>query len=403
MSARSQNKAVFLVLAADNQSPDQGVIGAAIGTETVVQMVSADYDVEWVVLRTNGLGQLSARGLKARLGSMVQAAGVSLEALIRLAWRGLQGRPVSIVYLLPAASTMGVIRNAGMVLTARLFHRRARLVFLIRNGNYFDPMSPWKERLQRFTNARAAQIFVLSRLLLPADLARAGVREDQLCILPNTIDEKLLPDDATPQKRSEIPPLKVLYLSNFIAEKGYLALLSAAEVLVDRGLADRFSFVFEGKWLTPADRARALARAEALRQQGLEIHLGDGVHDRKKVQMLFARHHVFCLPTLYAAEAQPRSVLEAMANGCAVLATHYRSLPEQVLDGETGYLVADQTPDILADRLIRLLEGDPQQMGRAGRAHFEAQYSHATVQHRLLTALHSAAGGRGLTLRSISW
>lgn len=383
---------ILLVLATAN-APEHGVTGAAIGTETVIQMLSDSYRIEWLPLRTNGLRQLGARhaGSVVRLVSMVKAACASVELLARLAWRGLNGPRVGILYMLPAASTMGIIRNSLIVLVTRLFHRQARLVFHIRNGNYFDRMSPWKERLQRYVNSRADRILVLSRLLLSEDLSHAGVQEAQLCILPNIIDEALFPD-VLPTRPSP-PPLRLLYLSNFIAEKGYLALFAAAERLVDLGLAGRFTLTFHGEWLSEADREAAETRAAGLNARGMAVHVGGCVRDRHSVQKLYARHHVFCLPTLYSAEAQPRSVLEAMANGCAVLATRYRSIPEQVLDGETGFLVSSQDPKALVELLIAFLDRDVQAMGRAGRAHLEARFSLHVVRQRLLETLETTTNG----------
>lgn len=385
----SKVRPIFLVLAAAN-SPEGGVTGAAIGTETVTRMLQDNYEIERLVLRTNGLGLLGSRSKVGRMVSMGKAAFVSLGALAKLALRGLSGPRVQIIYFLPAASTMGLLRNVGIVLVVQLFHRRAMLVFHIRNGNYFDHRSPWKEHLQRYVNRRAFRILVLSRLLLPCDLHRAGVKESQLRILPNTIDESV---QSNVRRRVELPPpLKLLYLSNFIVEKGYLALLSAAERLAERGLAQQFAFTFHGKWLSQEEREAACIRAEKLCNQGLSVVIGNSVYDRREVQTLYASHHVFCLPTRYAAEAQPRSVLEAMANGCAVLATRFRSIPEQVVDGETGLLVENQDPDHLADRLAELLECDLEAMGQAGREHFDKKFSRVAIEQKLLDALGTTSG-----------
>ena len=70
-------------------------------------------------------------------------------------------------------------------------------------------------------------------------------------------------------------------------------------------------------------------------------------------------------------EANPVSILEAMAAEKPVVATRVGSVSETVLDGATGYLVAPGDADELAARLIELLR-DRQRaavMGRAGREH----------------------------------
>jgi len=68
-------------------------------------------------------------------------------------------------------------------------------------------------------------------------------------------------------------------------------------------------------------------------------------------------------------EANPVSIMEAMAGEKPVVATRVGSVPDTVLDGATGYLTAPGDARQLADRVLQLL-ADPQQaaaLGRAGR------------------------------------
>jgi glycosyltransferase involved in cell wall biosynthesis len=64
------------------------------------------------------------------------------------------------------------------------------------------------------------------------------------------------------------------------------------------------------------------------------------------------------------------TVLDAMAMGLAVVGTRAGGIPEAVVDGQTGLLVASGDADALASAMLELLN-DParrQQMGEAGRA-----------------------------------
>ena len=76
---------------------------------------------------------------------------------------------------------------------------------------------------------------------------------------------------------------------------------------------------------------------------------------------------VFVLPSL--SEGLGVVILEAMACGRPVVATRVGGIPEIVEDGRTGFLVAPQQPDQLAER-INLLLDDPDlshRMGLEGR------------------------------------
>ncbi len=76
-------------------------------------------------------------------------------------------------------------------------------------------------------------------------------------------------------------------------------------------------------------------------------------------------------------EANPVSILEAMACESPVVATAVGSVPESVIDGRTGYLVPPGDAGRIAERVIELFQ-DPARraaFGRAGREHVAAHGS----------------------------
>ena len=76
-------------------------------------------------------------------------------------------------------------------------------------------------------------------------------------------------------------------------------------------------------------------------------------------------------------EANPVSILEAMASEKPVVATRVGSVPETVLDRQTGFLVPPDDARQITGRVIELF-GDPElagRMGRAGREHVVAHWS----------------------------
>ncbi|NLX94930.1 MAG: glycosyltransferase [Rhodopirellula sp.] len=78
-------------------------------------------------------------------------------------------------------------------------------------------------------------------------------------------------------------------------------------------------------------------------------------------------------------EANPVSILEAMACEKPVVATRVGSVPETVLDGQTGFLVDPENDREIATRTVELLR-DRQRaaaMGRRGREHVLA---HASIE-----------------------
>ena len=108
----------------------------------------------------------------------------------------------------------------------------------------------------------------------------------------------------------------------------------------------------------------------------------------------FQSADVYCLPSY--AENLPVSILEAMAARLPVVSTPVAGTPEEVLEGETGFLVQPGDRDALSDRLIRLLSDGALRttMGQAGRKHAEENFDNEVVCKRLIELWESARDTR---------
>lgn len=93
---------------------------------------------------------------------------------------------------------------------------------------------------------------------------------------------------------------------------------------------------------------------------------------------------VFCLPSYR--EGMPRTIIEAMAMECAVIATDIRGSREEVIDGKTGFLVPVKSINILSDKIKKLIEDDKllQEMKIAGRRRAEELYNEKEVVKKQL-------------------
>jgi glycosyltransferase involved in cell wall biosynthesis len=103
---------------------------------------------------------------------------------------------------------------------------------------------------------------------------------------------------------------------------------------------------------------------------------------RDDIPSVLAASDMLVLPSFR--EGTPRVITEAMASGLPVIATNIAGIPEQVVEGENGYLIPTGDSAALADRLERLLE-DPElreEMGMCGLERAE-QFSAETMVKNL--------------------
>lgn len=171
----------------------------------------------------------------------------------------------------------------------------------------------------------------------------------------------------------------VIAVSRLVRHKGYAELLRAMEAVPGVTL-----------WVVgerlPSDHGddleREFARAAAVLGPRLR-RLGY----RHAVARLLAAADIFCLPSHF--EGLPMSVIEAMLTGLPVVATSIRGPREQVVEGETGFLVPPAAVGPLATALSRLA-ADPDlraRLGTAGRARALEHFDEAKVVARTLDLL----------------
>jgi glycosyltransferase involved in cell wall biosynthesis len=165
-------------------------------------------------------------------------------------------------------------------------------------------------------------------------------------------------------------PLRFLFAGRLLREKGFLDYVEMARRV--RAHHPDIVFTVVGR-LDPNPTSFRLSDLEAWQREGI-IDVRGEVAD---VRPLLAASHVLVLPSYR--EGTPRSALEAMSMGRAVIVTDVPGCREVVVDGETGFLVPLQAPAGLAAAAERLIASPAllSQMGEAGRAraleHYDAR------------------------------
>lgn len=208
---------------------------------------------------------------------------------------------------------------------------------------------------------------VLGRDLWRRALRRGCPPGKPHAFIPPAIDvEYFRRDRPTRQLATVTPdrPLRILSVGRLEWVKGYEYALAAVRLLGERGIPYEYRIIGDGAYLEPL----AFARHELGLTEQVEF-MGSRPHPDVIEQMNWA--DVF----LHAAVSEGfcNAVLEAQAMQLPVVASDADGLPENVADGQTGFIVPRRDPAALADKLA-LLAGDVElrrTMGAAGRERVE--------------------------------
>lgn len=177
--------------------------------------------------------------------------------------------------------------------------------------------------------------------------------------------------------------VRLVSVARLVEKKGIEYALRALAALLRSGGRVEYCVAGDGPLRRPLERlSQDLGVGAAVRWLG---PMGHG-----ELPRLLAESDIFVAPSVTAADGDeegiPVSIMEAMAAGLPVVATHHSAIPELVDGGVSGLLVRERDPEALAAALGRLV-GDPALravMGRAGRARVLAEFDADRLNDRLV-------------------
>ncbi len=146
----------------------------------------------------------------------------------------------------------------------------------------------------------------------------------------------------------------------------------------------RFLFEAMTRWSGSFDDVVLVVAGDGAERAALAV-LAESLHISDRVRLLgahpdpwslYAAADVVVLPSI-GHEDFPIVILEAMAAGRPVVATRVAGVPDQVVDGVTGYVVEPRDPGALAVAITEILgtTGRGEQMGVAGRQRYEEHFA----------------------------
>jgi glycosyltransferase involved in cell wall biosynthesis len=276
------------------------------------------------------------------------------------------------IYVMPLADQLNIPLIVTMHEDHTKYRRALQQPFELHLNQFLTYQDQFKARLSAFMavtrlffyeeaiKKRASAFISVSRFTAEA-LIKIGYPQDKVLLHYIGVDTEKFSPASTPATERYI-----LCVGRHVAKKGIDTLLRAFAQIAPKYPAVTLIQVGTGE-LSPYLHTLV----EELGLQSRVRFLGAQPHET--VLQLMQGAEVFALPsqTDDCGDVETLGIVfnEASACGIPVVATWHGGIPEAVLDGKTGFLVAEKDGQKLAERLDILL-GDrslSQEMGRQGR------------------------------------
>ena len=231
--------------------------------------------------------------------------------------------------------------SSGYLVLSKLLGRRSILHFLGDFHKFCDSAPVVEMALIRQVLRGADRVIVLSESVRKMVLSIVGGQE--VVVVPSTVPPDLL-RPRLPERKEALEKMPFLFMGgNYGIRKGVRDLIAAIDRVL--GECDHVHFLLCG-----GGDVEAAYQAIGDGLKGAVDYVG-WVDDAGKSSLL-SMASVYVLPSY--SEGMPYGIVEAMASGLAIIATNVGSIPEFVIDGENGLLIAPGDVDGLARSILKL-------------------------------------------------
>jgi glycosyltransferase involved in cell wall biosynthesis len=216
-------------------------------------------------------------------------------------------------------------------------------------------------------------------------IERDGLAADRVASFPIGLDvEYFCPAPPERDLRLELglpkEQLLVGLISYLRSYKGHEYFIEAARMLSARRHDVSFIIVGEG----PEERSIR----DLIEHLGLSARI-QMLGFRQDLLNVFRSLDAFAIPSVEG-DTIPQVLMQALAMGIPVVSTTVGSIPDVVIDGETGFIVAPRDAGALADRIAKLLDDAAlrTRLGVQGRSLVQRCYSLDKMLDRMESVYH---------------
>ena len=288
------------------------------------------------------------------------------------------------VYVVFSSSKSGLLKDnlsAGII----KHYNKGILITHLHCGNYGDNFKGFFFRnLFKGLINKVDKFIFLSPVLNKVE----ALQNDKAIYLTNTISNEIVCSDNEIRNKLHLSMhknyLSIFFISNMIKEKGYEDFIDVALILNrEKNLNYKINLI--GGW--PGNGNDKTDFEKKISNLGLnnKIIVHGAINNREKIKAFFLEADIFILPTYYAIEAQPLSIIEALNSGTPVISTRHAAIPDLIQDGVNGYLIKPKDALAIANAIKKL--NDRQhwlKIAEQARKSFKANYQPSVFYNKLV-------------------
>ena len=234
---------------------------------------------------------------------------------------------LDLYYLTISQSKFGNIRDLIMIKLIQL--KKRKIIIHLHGGGFRNILDNEFGSFQKKINYK-----ILSKIHAGIVLGNSLryifegiIPEEKIYVVKNCVDDEfVISNEEFNEKMLSLEnkeEFRILYLSNFIKEKGYKEVLQLAK-LVKENNDKRFKFIFAGKFFDNDDKKDFFEYIDKNELNHIIEYKGI-VGGNDKI-VLLRKCDIFILLTRYKNEGQPISIIEAAGKGLEIIATNHSGI-----------------------------------------------------------------------------
>ncbi|MEO6329968.1 MAG: glycosyltransferase family 4 protein [Ginsengibacter sp.] len=346
------------------------------------EMINSEFDADFINPSTST--NISDDMGKWRMKKVYKLFQIQIKIL-----KALMSKKYDLCYFTLTSNGPGFYRDLPIVFILKLFGKK--IIYHFHNkGVAIAGKRKLNNFLYRYTFKNSLIILLSGYLYYDVE---HYVNKENVFYCPNGIPGNEVNISLKSSINNSALPCRLLYLGNMMVEKGVYVLLEACKKLKERKLF--FECHFVGGWSNISEEE---FKERILQNDLSDVVFSHGPKYNEEKHAYFTSSDIFVFPTSYHHEVLPIVNLEAMQYGLPVVSTPEGGIRDEVIDGETGFLVPQNNAGALVEKLELLIQNPElrRHMGLKGAERFNELFTLNKFE-QTFTAILKAAVNKNIS------